>query len=48
MLVDRVRFRTYLAGVVTALTTSPEVVVDVGADGTRGRELVLDIGDAGF
>ena len=48
MLVARVRFREYLVGVVSALATSPAVVVDVGADGNCGRYFALEIGDAGL
>ena len=48
MLVASYRFMESLAGVITALTTSPALVVAVGADGTRGRELALEISDAGL
>ena len=48
MLVASYRFGGSLGGVITALATSPEVVVSVVADGTRGRELALEIGDAGL
>ena len=48
MLVASYRFRSSLDGVITALATIPSVVVDVGAGITYGRELVLEIGDAGF
>ena len=40
--------RTYLAGLVTAMDTIPVVVVGGGTGGTHGRELALDIGDAGM
>ena len=42
------RFMASFSRVITALATSPEVVVSVVADGTRGRELALEIGDAGL
>ena len=48
MSVARVWFRESLAGVVTAMATRPAVVVAVGADETLGRELALEIGDAGL
>ena len=41
-------FRSSLAGVITTLATSPAVVAAVGADGTRVRELALEIGNAGL
>ena len=48
MLVASYWFRESLAGVITALATNPAVVVAVVADGTCGRELALEIGDAGL
>ena len=48
MLVPSYWFRASLAGVITALSKIPAVVVAVGADETRGRELALIIGDAGL
>ena len=48
ILVDSAWIMAYIAGVVTALTTSPAVVV-AGVTGiTRGRELALEIGDVGL
>ena len=48
MLVASYRFRESLAGEITALATSTAVVVDVEADETLGRELELEIGNAGL
>ena len=48
MLVPSYWFRASIAGVITALSKIPAVVVAVGADETRGRELALIIGDAGL
>ena len=42
------RFRGSLAGEITALATSTAVVVAVEADETLGRELALEIGNAGL
>ena len=48
MLVASYGFMSSLAGAITALATSPSVVVAVGADVTRGRELALDIDNNGL
>ena len=48
MFVASFRFRASLAGVITAMDTITEVVVSVGSDGTCGKELALEIGDAGL
>ena len=51
ILVARSRIKAYLAGVVTAVNTSPAVVVDddgVRTGGTYGRELAIEIADAGL
>ena len=48
ILVASAQIRSFIAGVVTALATSPAVAVGGGRDGTCGRELALDISDAGF
>ena len=48
MLVASYRFRASLAGLITALDTSPAVVVAVGTGGTCGSELALGISNAGL
>ena len=45
VLVASYRFRAYLAGMITVLATSSAVVFYVEADGTRGRDLALEIGN---